>query len=185
MTFMRCRSVWLTWLLVIAKVRKSSFKKPVLDAAFLDRAFLRAIRYFQVQCFGPALKMLSNGSPDDYESFLKRLSSKAAGAEQLHQVNELKSLRNLRPCFGLDSLLHVEGRLENTDLPTDTQNPIILPGRHPLNRLIALDEYCAAGHAGPSYTLMKVGQRFWVIHGVSSIKFYIADCGKCLCNVFG
>jgi len=41
---------------VIAKVRKSSFKKPVLDVAFLDRAFLRVIRYVQVQCFGPTLK---------------------------------------------------------------------------------------------------------------------------------
>jgi len=164
---------------VIAKARKGSFIKPVLDAAFLDHAFMRAIRYVQTQCFGPALKMLSNGSPDDYENFLKRLRSKAASAEQIRQINELKTLRNLRPCFGLDSLLRVEGRLENADLPTDTKNPIILPGRHPLTRLIALDEHCAAGHAGPSYTLMKVRQRFWVIHGVSSIRFYISDCGKC------
>jgi len=105
MTFTRCE-------FVIAKVGKDSVKKTVLDAAFLDRAFFRAIRYVQVKCFGPTLKMLSNGSPEDNESFLKHLRSKTASAEQLRQVNELKSLCNLRPCFGLDSLLRVEGRLK-------------------------------------------------------------------------
>ena len=36
-----------------------------------------------------------------------------------------------------------------------------------------------AGHGGPAYTLMKTRERFWIIHGISSVKFYIANCGKC------
>ena len=36
-----------------------------------------------------------------------------------------------------------------------------------------------AGHGGPTYTLMKTHERFWIIHGISSVKFYIANCGKC------
>jgi len=35
------------------------------------------------------------------------------------------------------------------------------------------------GHGGPAYTLMKTRECFWMIHGISSVKYYIANCGKC------
>ena len=59
---------------------------------------------------------------------------------------------------------------------------MILPGRHALTRLIVLNEHANAGHAGPSYTLMLTRQRFWIIHGISSVKRYLTDCGKCALN---
>ena len=73
----------------------------------------------------------------------------------------------------------MEGRLENADLPTDTKHPIILPSRHALTRLVVLYEHSDAGQAGPLYTLMKTRQRFWIIHVISSVKRYLADCAKC------
>ena len=129
--------------------------------------------------FGPALEGLNYGSADDFEIFIERLRNLAVNSEQTLQVNELKTLRNLRPCLGPDLILRVEGRLENADLPTDTKHPIILPSRHALTRLVVLYEHSDAGHAGPSYTLMKTRQRFWIIHGISSVKRYLADCAKC------
>ena len=42
-----------------------------------------------------------------------------------------------------------------------------------------LNEHGKAGHAGPAYTIMQTRQRFWIIHGISSVKRYIAECGKC------
>ena len=36
------------------------------------------------------------------------------------------------------------------------------------------------GRGGPAYRLMKTRERFWIIHGISSVKFYIANCGKCV-----
>ena len=165
--------------LLKAKTKRQTFKKPELNAAFLDRAFLQAIKYVQRQCFGPALELLQNNSPDQYDAFLKRLRNLAVNSEQTRQVNELKTLRNLRPCIGPDLLLRVEGRLENADLPTDTKHPIILPSRHALTRHVVLHEHSEVGHAGPSYTLMKTRQRFWIIHGFSSVKHFISECGKC------
>ena len=88
-------------------------------------------------------------------------------------------LQNLRPCAGSDLLFRVDGRLENAELSVDSKHPIILPGRHALTRLIVLDEHSNAGHAKPSYTLMKTRQRFWIIHGISSVKQYIAECSNC------
>ena len=97
----------------------------------------------------------------------------------MHHVSELKTLCNLRPCVGPDSMLRVEGRLENASLLVETKHPYILPGRHALTRLIVLSDHSNAGHAGPSYTLMQTRQRFWIIHGISSVKRYLSDCGKC------
>ena len=97
----------------------------------------------------------------------------------MKQVSELKTLRNLRPCVGTDSILRVEGRLENAELPLDCKHPIILPGSHPLTRLIVLHEHILAGHAGPSHTLMKVRHHFWIIHGVSIVKRFLSECCRC------
>ena len=48
-----------------------------------------------------------------------------------------------------------------------------------MTRLVVLYEHSDAGHAGPSFTLMKTRQRFWIIHGISSVKCYLADYAKC------
>jgi len=76
-------------------------------------------------------------------------------------------------------MLRIEGRLENSDLPLDTKHPLTLPGRHPLTGLVVLADHELIRHGGPAYTLMKTSERFWIIHGISSVKYYIANCGKC------
>ena len=70
--------------------------------------------------------------------------------------NELKTLRNLRPCVGQDVLLRIDnGRLENVDLPTDAKYPLMLPARHALTRLTVFAELAKVGHAGLSKTLYE------------------------------
>ena len=82
-------------------------------------------------------------------------------------------------------MFRVEGRLENPKLFIDTRHPLIFPGRHALTRLIVLSRHSDSGHADPSYTVEKTRQRFWLIHGISSVKHYIADCGKsALCKAY-
>ena len=175
----RCAYLFAFVQFVIAKAKKVAVKKPVLDATYLDSAFIKVVEYVQSRCFGAVVDCLSNDTPDNFEHILKRLSAKAKDPESTRRFNELKTLRNLRPCVGSDRLLRVEGRLENADLPLDTIHPIILPGRHPLTALVVLAEHEVAGHGGPVYTLMKTRERFWIIHGTSSVKHYIATCGKC------
>ena len=164
--------------LVIAKAKKVAFERPVVDASYLDTAFLNMVNYVQKVCFGAAVDQLKHSSPDQFEAILKKLSAELLNTEQMHHVSELKTLCNLRPCVEPDSMLREEGRLENASLPVDT-NLYILPGRHALTRLIVLSEHSNAGHAGPSYTLMQTRQRSWIIHGISSVKRSLSDCGKC------
>ena len=163
----------------ISKVKKQEFRRVELDATFLDNAFLDVIYYVQRNYFGLVIDLLKKNSPDAFESILKRLSDKTSDVGQMSRIAEMKTLRNLRPCINADSFVRVEGRLENADLPLDIKHPLILPSKHPLTRLIILHEHSIAGHAGPAYTLMRTRQRFWIIYGVSSVKRYIAEYGKC------
>ena len=107
---------------VIAKFRGTTFKKPNLNADFLDHALIKAIKFVQSQNFGAAIDVLTKESPDDFETFLKRRVNNVNSPDEKRQVNELKTLRNLRPCVG-NMLLRVDGRLENAELPTDTKHP--------------------------------------------------------------
>ena len=76
-------------------------------------------------------------------------------------------------------MLRVEGCLENANLTTDIKHSTILPSKHPLTRLIILNEHAKAGHAGPFYLLMRTRQRFWIVYGISSVKRYLTECVKC------
>ena len=98
----------------------------------------------------------------------------------MRRISELRTLRNLRPCVDNDSMLRVDGRLESAEQPVETKHPLILPSKHPLTRLIVLHEHKKAKHAGPSYTLMKTRQRYWIIYGISSVKGILSECSKYL-----
>ena len=139
---------------IAVKVKKKEFVRPVLNASYLYKAFVRLLRYVQNECFGSAVEFLKENSPDEFDTLLRKLSAKTNNVIEMHFLNELKTLRKLRPCVGPDLILRVEGRLDNASLPVDTKHPIILPGRHALTRLVVLNEHADAGHAGPSYTLM-------------------------------
>ena len=151
----------------------------MLNADMLENALTDIIKYVQSRCFGAAVQTLKRDSADAFDAILKRINQNAYNAADMKQVSQLKTLRNLRPCVGTDSILRVEGRLENAELPLDCKHPIILPGSHALTRLIVLHEHVLAGHAGPSYTLVKVRQRFWIIHGVSNVKRFLSECSRC------
>ena len=154
----------------------------MLDANKLDEAFIDVIKYVQHNRFGPYVGLFQKESPDALDSILKKLSAKTKCTEEMRRLAELKSLRNLRPCVDEKLILRIDGRLENVELPVNAKHPIILPSKHPLIRLIALNKYVDSGHAGPTYTLMKTRLRFWIIFGISSVKSILSDCGQCACR---
>ena len=165
---------------VIAKVKHKEFCRPPLTADVFEKSFVDVIWYVQNSCFGVVIELLKQKSSDAFVSILKKLTDNAVNSDDLRRISELKSLRDLRPCVDDRQMLRVDGRLENSELPVDSKHPLILPGSHALTRLIVLNEHVLAGHAGPSYVLMKTRQRFWIIRGISSVKRYLSDCSKCV-----
>ena len=85
------------------------------------------MKYVQRRCFGAAVDSLSKDTPDDFDAILRRFNEKRCEPKSTRQINELKTLKNLWPCVGLDSLFRVDGRLKNAELPIDAKHPIILP----------------------------------------------------------
>ena len=133
------------------------------------------MQYVQLKTFGSVIEPFRRGSPDDFDAILLSMNSKRKNSDDSHRINELKTLRNLRPCVGADSMLRVEGRLENSELPIDSKHPIIMPSRHILTRLIVLSEHEKSGHAGPAYTLMKIRQRFWGYAGFLALGIFLEN----------
>ena len=77
--------------LVVAKAKGVAFQKPVLNASYLDKAFVNIVKYVQFQRFGAAIKLLSKESPDEFESILKRLGSNTNDPDSKRRLNELKT----------------------------------------------------------------------------------------------
>ena len=167
----------------MTKNKGIAFSKPTLDATSLDLAPMNTAKYVQSNLFGDVVDLLKSDTPDAFGSFLKSLGNVAKNAEQLRRISELKSLRNLHSCVDASYLLRVEGQLENAELPLDTKHPLILSNGHPLIRLIVIQEHVGQGMLDLPYTLMRTRQRFWIVHGISSVKRNLGDCGMCaLCK---
>ena len=58
---------------ILAKAKKVAFCRPKLDAKYLDDALLDVLKYVQSNYFGTAVDCLKNNSPDEFDSFLKRI----------------------------------------------------------------------------------------------------------------
>ena len=108
---------------LVARSRKVFFNKPVLNAAFLDHALMKVVKYVQARRFWDVIRSLSQGSPDDFEAVLKRFSQGVVTPDNTRRENELKTLRNLRPCVGPDSLLRV---MADWKMPSYQSTPNIL-----------------------------------------------------------
>ena len=76
---------------IAAKPKKIKFEKPKLDAAYLNFAFMNAVRFLQYLSFGAAISLLQKGTPDDYDQILKKLSRGFVNPNQMRKLNELKS----------------------------------------------------------------------------------------------
>ena len=72
------------------KDKKVEFVSLVLNASYLSQAFIKAIKYVQLQCFGPAMTSLSEGSSDDYKAIVHKMKRHATNSEQTRRVNELQ-----------------------------------------------------------------------------------------------
>ena len=76
--------------------------------AWIRPLLIFIVEYVQSQRFRAATELLGEEPPDESESIFKRLGSKTNDPESKRSLNELKTLRNLRRCVGLDNCLRVK-----------------------------------------------------------------------------
>ena len=162
------------------KHQKQSFQKPILDAKYLETALQRLTSYVQRECFGSVMEGLRENSPDSLEEIIKLLTGHATTDATRRNFSDLRSLRCLRPYVCTDGTLRIEGRLGKAALPTDEKFPMVLPSRHSFTRLLVLYCHEECAHGGIQYTLMLTRRQFWIIKGLSSIRYYTRRCNACI-----
>ncbi|XP_006813137.1 uncharacterized protein LOC102800572 [Saccoglossus kowalevskii] len=78
-------------------------------------------------------------------------------------------LRKLNPKLE-NGVLHVGGRLVNAPISQQARHPIILPHNHHVTELIVQHYHEQQGHIGPNQVLSEIRQKFWIVHGLATVK---------------
>lgn len=89
------------------------------------------------------------------------------------------SLISLNPFVDSFGVLRVGGRLENSELPYETQHPAILPKQHPLTDSIIRYFHEKNMHAGPQSLLATIRLQYWPLGGKREVSRVINKCIRC------
>lgn len=85
----------------------------------------------------------------------------------------------LNPFVGQDMILRVGGRLNRSNLPERTKNPILLTKCHLVDLLIK-EQHKAHGHCGNAQTARYIREEYFIPSQRSRIKKNIRACMKCI-----
>ena len=103
-----------------------------------------------------------------------------ANQESLKASENFVSLKEQLNLFEDEQdVLRAKGRIDNSSLPYEAKNPIILDRNHGLTRLIVLDCHGNVKHNGARHTLTAVRANYWITRGKSFIKSILNKCITC------
>ncbi|GFR23951.1 integrase catalytic domain-containing protein [Trichonephila clavata] len=101
------------------------------------------------------------------------------------EINALKEERPLQKkkskisCFNpffKDDYLRLGGRLQFSDIPFDTQNPLIRDGNHSFVHLLIQHTHKRLHHLGVRIVLSELRSTFWILRGGQAIKKALHKC---------
>ncbi|GFU13971.1 integrase catalytic domain-containing protein, partial [Nephila pilipes] len=103
------------------------------------------------------------------------------------EINALKEGRPLQKkskisCFNpflKDDYLRLGGRLQFSDIPFDTQHPLILDGNHPFVHLLIQHTHIYLHYLGVRIVLSELRSTFWILRGRQATKKALHKCLPC------
>jgi hypothetical protein len=93
-------------------------------------------------------------------------------------VKKSSSLFKLDPILK-DGLIRVGGRLNRAPITQDARNPVILPKKNRVVDLIIKHFHVILGHSGREHVLAALRERYWIIHGNSTVRRVLSSCFSC------
>ena len=102
-----------------------------------------------------------------FETEFKLLKSKKEKNQLINQLNFFLDERELIGC---------QGRLDNSDLPTEVKTPILLPCRHRYTELGIQEAHKNVHHNGIRETLNRAREKYCVLRGRESVKRIVKRC---------
>ena len=99
-----------------------------------------------------------------------------------HQ-NYTGQLSSLNPFIDKVGILRVGGRLRKSNLNETERNPIILPKKHPLSKIVLIWYHSEVAHCGRGITMNAVRSAgYWIVNLNSLTRSIIRSCFKCRYN---
>lgn len=99
--------------------------------------------------------------------------------KQTSFVNKTSRLKCLDPFLDADGVLRVGGRLGNSNLSYDNKHQMIICPKHPLTKLIILNEHHRQLHSGPQTLLVSLRERFWILNSRATVRSILRKCVTC------
>lgn len=132
--------------------------RSCLSVRDLEEAESLLLRYVQHSLFSKEIERLSSGRPLSSSSGIIRLD----------------------PILGDDGLLRVGGRLRRltSEDSSLSSQPIIVPHKHPIARLIA-DFFHKQAHVGTEWVVSEIRSKYWITHARAVVKRVRFDCRRC------
>ena len=85
--------------------------------------------------------------------------------------------------FGLfldnKNVLKCKGRINNSTASLEAKNPILLPAKHSLIKLLVMHIHQQAKHGGVNITLTTLREKYWILKGRQIVKSILHSCIVC------
>lgn len=142
----------------VARRAKGSSQEEMDFVELLSRAKIVIIHAVQQDVFSEELRCIQRG-------------------EQVHKTS---SLRKLDPFLDTHGLIRVGGRLNKGDLLVEEKNPLIIPGRHHVAKLLVRHHHDRVQHQGRHITEGAVrAAGYWIVGGKRCISSELEACILC------
>lgn len=139
-----------------AEKKKERYKPTDLDLEEAEELWIRSV---QASSFTEELKFLRNSNSN----------SKVTPPIHVKQ-------------FGLfldKGIIKCKGRMNNSSLPVNSRNPVLLPAKHAFVQFIIKDAHYSVKHCGVRDTLTTIRERYWILRGREAVKQFIRKCVIC------
>jgi Pao retrotransposon peptidase/Protein of unknown function (DUF1759)/Family of unknown function (DUF5641)/Integrase zinc binding domain len=94
-------------------------------------------------------------------------------------IGKRSKLHNISLMLDNFGILRVRGRLDNANIPTVMKQPVILPAKHPLTKLIVLFYHTFFGHHGHEKIGNELRQMFYIPSLRNAVKRAQHECQVC------
>lgn len=127
-----------------------------LNCSEIEKAKDYWIQTVQHQCFPAEIEALKRGYPLPKQSKISCFNP-----------------------FLTDGYLRLGGRLQFSDIPSDTQHPLLLDGNHSFVHLLIQHTHIRLHHLGVRIVLSELRSTFWILRGRQAIKQVLHKCLPC------
>ena len=115
---------------------------------------------------------ISVSQEDSFTTQISTLKKKQALSRKDH-------LLALNPFIDSHGILRVGGRGSHSEMSYNSRHPVILPGKHPITKLIVRTEHLRLLHAGTTLTAASLSRRYHILGSKRAVRDVVRPCVMC------